>query len=158
MTSKAAQLRQADLEEDKPFIVPLGSHTFHATYLKNFNQRKISRLIVQASPNPVGDVNELVNIMAEQGTLTPKCISRMILNSPVKIFLFHWIFWRWIDWKFQNRQMTEALIVLFSSMDLSFFFRNMTLIVELNMLTKRLTKTELKQLSQELQSERKLVS
>ena len=159
MTSPQAQLHQANLIDDTPFIVPLGKYTFHARYLKSFNDRRVCAMIVESSPNPTADINELIRIMSTQGTLTPKSISRLILGSYWKIRLFHGIFWRWIDYSFSHMQMTEALTVLFEAQGLSFFFQNTTLLVEgMTTLKKRMTKTELKQLSQELLLEKKLVS
>lgn len=156
--SKEAQIAQAELIDDTPFPVRIGSHTFKARYLKSFNQRKISLAIVKSLPNsPSGDVEELITLMSSKGKLTAQCISRLILSSYWKIKLFHWIFWRWLDRTYDNRHFLEALSVLFKAYGFGFFFQNMVLLTEMNILTKRLTKTELKQLSAELQSEKKLV-
>lgn len=155
--SKEAQIAQAELIDDTPFPVRIGSHVFKARYLKSFNQRKISLDIAKALPTTTGDVEELIKLMASKGTLTPKCISRLILSSYWKIKLFHWAFWRWLDYTYDSRHFLGALSVLFNAYGFSFFFQNMVLLTEMNMLMKRLTKTELKQLSQELQSEKKLV-
>lgn len=155
--SKEAQIAQAELIDDTPFPVRIGSHTFKARYLKSFNQRKISLAIAKQLPNPSGDVEELILLMAAKGKLTPQCISRLILSSYWKIKLFHWVFWRWLDYTYDGRHFLGALSVLFKAYGFGFFFQNMVLLTEMNILTKRLTKTELKQLSAELQSEKKLV-
>ena len=156
MTTKSAQLRQHEIKEDIPFIVTLGKKTYKCRYLKEWVSGKISYLIAQREPNPQADAKEMIALMAKNNTLAARCVSMLILGSYWKIKLFHWYFWRSIYRNHEGRELTEALTTVYEALDLSFFFQNMILLDQMNMLKKRLTKTELKQLSAELQSEKKL--
>jgi len=157
MTSKSAQLRQHEIKEDIPFVVTLGRKSYKCRYLKEWTSGKISYLIAQREPNPTADAKEMIALMAKNNTLAAKCTSMLILGSYWKIKLFHWYFWRKLYRNSAARELTEALSTVYEALDLSFFFQNMILLDQMNMLKKRLTKTELKQLSAELQSEKKLV-
>lgn len=157
--SAEAQRKQYELSNDKPFVVKIaGGRKFRCRYLKEWTAGKISYLIVQRDPNPKAEAKEMIALMAKNNTIASKCVSLLILEKPWKIRLFHWYFWRWIYRRSVARELSEALLVVYEALDLQFFFQNMTLIVEMNTLKKRMTKTELKQLSAELQSERKPVS
>ena len=156
MTTKSAQLRQHEIKEDIPFIVTLGHRTYKCRYLKEWVSGKISYLIAQREPNPQADAKEMIALMAKNNTLAARCVSMLILGSYWKIKLFHWYFWRSIYRNHEERELTEALTTVYEALDLSFFFQNMILLDQMNMLKKRLTTTELKQLSAELQSEKKL--
>lgn len=155
--TKSAQLLQHEIREDIPFVVTLGKKQYKCRYLKEWVSGKISYLIAQRDPNPTADAKEMIKLMAKNNTLASKCISMLILGSYWKINLFHWYFWRSIYRNRTSRELTDALTVVYEALDLSFFFQNTILLDQMNMLKKRLTKTELKQLSAELQSEKKLV-
>lgn len=157
MTSKSAQLRQYEIKEDIPFVVTLGRKQYKCRYLKEWTSGKISYLIAQREPNPTADAKEMIALMAKNNTLAAKCTSMLILGSYWKIKLLHWYFWRKLYRNSTAHELTDALTVVYEALDLSFFFQNMILLDQMNMLKKRLTKTELKQLSAELQSEKKLV-
>lgn len=157
--SAKAQKKQYEISKDVPFKITIsGGRNFRCRYLKEWTAGKISYLIVQRDPNPKAEAKEMIKLMAKNNTIASKCVSMLILETPLKIQLFHWVFWRWIYRKSVARELSAALLVVYEALDLSFFFQNMQLIVEMNTLKKRLTKTELKQLSAELQSERKPVS
>lgn len=156
--SAAAQLKQHEISNDIPFTVTVaGGKVFNCRYLKEWTAGKISYLITQRDPNPKADSKEMIALMAKNNTIASKCVSMLILEKPWKVKLFHWYFWRWIYRKSIASEMSEALLTVYKALDLQFFFQNMTLIVEMNTLKKRMTKTELKQLSAELQSEKKPV-
>jgi hypothetical protein len=157
--SAKAQRKQYEISKDIPFVVSVaGGKKFKCRYLKEWTAGKISYLIVQRDPNPKAEAKEMIALMAKNNTISSKCVSLLILEKPWKIRLFHWYFWRWIYRRSVARELSEALLVVYEALDLQFFFQNMTLIVEMNTLKKRMTKTELKQLSAELQSERKPAS
>lgn len=157
MTSKSAQLRQHEIKEDIPFEVKLGRKVYKCRYLKEWASGKISYMIADADPEHEPDAKAMIRLMAKKNTLASKCVSMLILGSYWKIKLFHWYFWRSIYRNHEARELTDALTTVYEALDLSFFFQNMILLDQMNMLKKRLTKTELKQLSAELQSEKKLV-
>ena len=156
MTSAAAQRKQHEIKEDIPFVVTLMGREYKCRYLKEWVAGKISYEIVKSGANPIADAKELIKIMADQKALASKCIAMMILEKPWKIEWFHWWFWRKIYRNNSARDLTEALTKVYAALDLSFFFQNMILLDQMNILTKKMTKTELKQLSAELQSERNL--
>lgn len=156
--SAAAQKKQYEIREDIPFIVTVGKKQFKCRYLKEWTAGKISYLIVQRDPNPKASTKEMVALMSKNNTISSKCVSLLILEKPWKVRFFHWYLWRWIYKHSTARELSAALMTVYEALDLSFFFQNMTLIAEMNTLKKRLTKTELKQLSAELQSERNQVS
>ena len=157
MTTKSARLRQHEIKEDIPFIVTLGKKTYKCRYLKEWVSGKISYIISKRDPNPSADAKEIIKLMEMNNTLASKSVSMLILGSYWKIRLFHWYFWRKLYRNNSGRELNEALLVVYEALDLSFFFQNMILLDQMNTLKKRLTKTELKQLSAELQSERKPV-
>jgi len=156
--SAAAQKKQYDIQNDTPFDVPVGKKVYKCRYTKDWTSHRISIEIVNASPNPIASVSEMVNLMSTQITLQSKVLSLLILEKPWKIRLFHWYFWRKLYRTTGSRDKSDALLKVYEALDLGFFFQNTQLIVEMNTLKKRMTKTELKQLSQELQSERKPAS
>ncbi len=157
-TSAAAQEKQYNISKDVPFSVTVAGKTYKCRYLKEWTAGKISLLIVQRDPNPKAEAKEMIELMAKNNTISSKCVSLLILEKPWKIKLFHWYLWRWIYKHAIARELSTALLTVYEALDLSFFFQNMQLIAEMNILKMRLTKTELKQLSAELQSERKQVS
>ena len=157
--SPKAQKKQYEISKDVPFVITVaGGRKFNCRYLNEWTAGKISYLIVQRDPNPKAEASEMIALMAKNNTIASKCVSMLILEKPWKIKLFHWYFWRWIYRKSIVRELSVALMTVYEALDLSFFFQNMQLIVEMNILKKRMTKTELKQLSAELQSERSQVS
>jgi hypothetical protein len=155
MTSPQAQLLQSNIRYDRPFSVVLGKRTYHCRYLKEWVSGQISYLIADSEPNPQADAKEMLKLMRKNNTKHSKCISYLILGSFIKIILFHWLFWRLIYIKRTGRELNEALITVYEALDLSFFFQNSILLNQMNSLKKRMTRTELKQLSQELLSEKK---
>jgi len=153
--SPEAQKKQYEISKDVPFIITVANgRKFNCRYMKEWTAGKISYLIAQRDPNPKAEAREMIELMAKNNTIASKCVSMLILEKPWKIKLFHWYFWRWIYRKSIVRELSTALLTVYEALDLSFFFQNMQLIVEMNTLKKRLTRTELKQLSAELQSER----
>jgi hypothetical protein len=154
MTSAAAQRKQHEIKEDIPFVVTLMGREYKCRYLKEWTAGKISYLIAQREPNPTADVSAMVDLMKKNNTIASKCVSMLILGSYWKIRLLHWWFWRKLYRNCIGRELTVALTTVYEALDLSFFFQNMILIEQMNILKKKMTKIELKQLSAELQSER----
>jgi hypothetical protein len=151
-TSKEGQLKQHEIRYDVPFEVYLGSKKYHCRYLKEWVSGQISYLIAKCDPTQSAEVKDVINLMVNRNTLSAKCISMLILGSYWKIKLFHWYFWRYIYRNYSSRELTNALTQVYEALDLSFFFQNSILLDQMNTLRRRMTKTELKQLSQELQS------
>ncbi len=156
--SAKAQEKQYNLDKDVPFVITIGKKSYKCRYLKDWTSHQISIEIVKAAPNPVADVTELVKLLSTHITLPSKVLSMLILEKPWKIMLFHWYLWRKFYMTTTQRDKSAALITVYEALDLSFFFQNIQLIAEMNTLRMRMTKTELKQLSAELQSERKPAS
>lgn len=154
MTDGQAQQKQYEIANDIPFEIILNGKKYKCRYLKEWTAGKISYLIAQREPNPNADAQEMISLMAKNNTIASKCIALMILEKPWKVKLFYPWFWRKIYKTCTSRELTQALTTVYEALDLSFFLQSMMLVSEMNMLKKKLTKTELKQLSAELQLER----
>jgi len=158
MASPQVQRKQYEIANDVPFEITLNGKKYKCRYLKEWTAAKISYLITQRNPNPEADVSQMLKLMAQNNTIASKCCALMILEKPWKIKLFYRFLWRKIYKTCTAREITEALTVVYEALDLSFFFQNMILVDQMNILKKKLTKMELKQLSAELQSERSPLS
>jgi hypothetical protein len=156
MTEGQAQQKQYEIANDVPFEVILNGKKYKCHYLKEWVAGKISYLIAQREPNPNADAQEMIRLMAKNNTIASKCVALMILEKPWKVKLFYPWFWRRLYKTCATRELTTALATVYEALDLSFFLQSMMLVSEMNILKKKLTKIELKQLSAELQSERNL--
>ena len=146
-----------DRDLDNSFDVQLGTHTFKVKYLKSYTSSKFSYEIAKKMGRLTDgtDISKVLECMAENSKLAPKCLSYAILGSLTKIALFHWIFWRWIFYTKNQREIFTALEKVIAPLDLGFFLSNMELLENMNYLTRKMTTQEAKQLRQELNSEQK---
>lgn len=55
------------------------------------------------------DKSKLAEVMMKNRKLAPKSISLIYLRNPIYIFLFHWIFWRYIHWFKTTEEMAPIL-------------------------------------------------
>jgi len=152
--SSRAQRKQYEIANDIPFEVILNGKTYKCRYLKEWTAGKISYLIAQREPNAEADVSQMIELMKKNNTIASKCVALMILEKPLKVRLFYPFLWRKLYKTCTSRELTQALTTVYEALDLSFFFQNMILVEQMNILKKKLTKIELKQLSAELQSEK----
>lgn len=146
-----------DIDLDNSFDVQLETHTFKVKYLKSYTSSKFSYEIAKKMGRLTDgtDISKVLECMAENSKLAPKCLSYAILGSLTKIALFHWIFWRWIFYTKNQREIFTALEKVIAPLDLGFFLSNMELLENMNYLTRKMTTQEAKQLRQELNSEQK---
>ncbi|MFR9165952.1 MAG: hypothetical protein ACLVKO_06950 [Dysgonomonas sp.] len=148
------QKKQYEIDNDMPFSLKLGKHTYKVPYLKDWVGNRISYEI--AKKNEVlaedNDPKAVIHSMKVTGDLPAKVISLAILGSWIKIKLFHWFFWRYITVTTTKSEQKLALEQIVDSLELSVFFYNIISIENMNQLKMKLTKVEASQYRAELLS------
>lgn len=136
-------------------IVPSGKK-FRIKRLTNRPAAMIGRLItkghISAESTEEGDfVNMAIN-MNHNRELMPKVASIAILHNPVKIFLFHWIYWRYLNQVLEQRDFKVMFDFIYGQEEIKDFFFNMAFLRRQNLIatmpaqkTPTTTTTEAKQ-------------
>lgn len=136
-------------------IVPSG-RKFRIKRLTNRPAAIIGKLItkghISAESTEEGDfVNMTIN-MNRNRELMPKVASIAILHSPIKIFLFHWIYWRYLNQILDQRDFKVMFDFIYGQEEIKDFFYNMAFLRRQNLIetmpaqkTPTTTTTEAKQ-------------
>lgn len=136
-------------------VVPSG-RKFRIKRLTNRPAAIIGKLItkghISAEKTEDGDfVNMTIN-MAKNRELLPKVASIAILHSPIKIFLFHWIYWRYLNQILDQRDFKVMFDFIYGQEEIKDFFYNMAFLRRQNLIetmpaqkTPTTTTTEAKQ-------------
>ena len=53
-----------------------------------------------------------------------KCASYLLLNNVIKIFLFHWFYWRWLAMRYSSETFSGVLQKNFNNKETLFFYSN----------------------------------
>ncbi len=129
-----AQQLQLELLEDSSFPTKIGKKTYRCKYLNSWTQRKITNVLLKAEAiDSDGGVENLFKAINKSGTLAPKVVSYLLLRHPLKVMLFHGIFWRYLDMTTNSRDLYDPLLKALKAADVSFFLTNMGLMSEIVM-------------------------
>lgn len=150
--STEAQRKQYEIKNDVPFIVPLGSKFYKCRYLKGSAQDMISYLHLSQKIIDTDNPKDVLAALRHNNRIHAKCVAVMILNSYWKIKLWYPVFWRWLFHTYSSKDFTEAMQVIMQCNGTEFFFQNSIFLEQTNILKKKMTTVEAKQLLAELQS------
>lgn len=158
--SPEAQKQQYEIDQDQPFKVRLGKRIYKVRYMKDWVGKRLSYEIAKKNTflSTDGDNIKQLEAIREVGSLPAKILSIAILNSWIKIKIFHWFFWRYISLTCTQSDINKAIKTIGSALELDVFFYNIVSIENLNLLRMKLTQVEAQQYHQELQSELKATS
>lgn len=157
MTTLETDLRLQNVMDNaaERITVPSG-YTFRIKRLTNRPATIIGRLItkghIAAERTEEGDfVNMAIN-MNNNRELLPKVASIAILHSPLKIFFFHWIYWRYLNQILDQRDFKALFEYIYGQEEIKDFFFNMASLRRQNLIatmpaqkTPNTTTTEAKQ-------------
>jgi len=138
-----AQQLQIALLEDRSFPTKIGKKTYKCKYLNSWTQRKITNVLLKAEAiDENGGIENVFKAVNKSGTLAPKVVSYLILRHPIKVKLFHWLFWRYLDMTTNSRDLYDPLLKALKAADVNFFLTNMGLMSEIVMTRKIWTAKE----------------
>lgn len=146
MGTKRAEKLQADLGLNEKKEFKLGRRTYKIHRLGNWVSLKMSKLILDAesSHGVEGTRKEMINAIIKNRTLAPKCISIMILKTPINVTLFHWITWRLLHVFYSQEDYNSVLDKILNDQDTMFFFHNMASLQSSNILEREMTEMSTK--------------
>lgn len=115
-----------DIEDiDRGTRITLGRKTVKVKPMSNFVAGKADRLILatEGSYDPEGKVLQLG--MDGNRKLMPKYMAYVILRGWLKVKLFHWIYWRWLDRKYTAEELFRAMEEAMKLNDLAPFYHGL---------------------------------
>lgn len=129
------RLQEVDDGDALSVKVPSGK-VFHIKYPANKPATMIGKIVTKGhiSAEETSDSNYkqmTVNMNANR-TLAPKVCSIAILHNPIYIFLFHWVYWRYLHWFYTQMDFKVLLEAIFGRGELRDFFTNMVFLRESN--------------------------
>lgn len=157
MATLETDLRLQSVIENAAERITLPSgRSFRIKRLTNRPAAIIGKLItkghIAAETTEDGDyVNMSIN-MNHNRELLPKVASIAILHNPIKIFLFHWIYWRYLNQILDQRDFKALFEYIYGQEEIKDFFFNMAFLRRQNLIatmpaqkTPNTTTTEAKQ-------------
>lgn len=152
--AKAALLQSSIMDNDAIEIL-VGKKKYKIKRLGNWVSGRIDKLIAQCQfiqTEDKTDTKKVITTMSLNREVVPKCLSYMILKNPIKVFFFHWIYWRYLHLFFGQYDYSQILQQMYSGEEAQFFFRNMTSLQMNNMLTMEMTRADMRNIAQKLAS------
>ena len=141
--------------DNTPIEFMVGKKKYRVKRLGNWVSGRIDKLVAKSQfIQTTDDKNpeQTITTMVMNRRIVPKCIAYMILRHPVKVFLFHWIYWRYLHVFFGQDEYHQILQNMYSGEEARFFFHNMTFLQLNNTLTIEMTKADMKNTAQKLAS------
>lgn len=122
----SAQLMDEELNSNSSFIeVNIGNKRHKIKRLNNWASAKITKLVLKGELLLSDDKKDTMVSFNENRLLVPKCLSIALLASWWKILMFHWIYWRYLNIKYSQKDYRTALFDILNFSDITFFFVNM---------------------------------
>lgn len=158
-----AQLEQDRVIFSEPIYVPIGNKNIEIRPLTLASSVRVSKYSVMQDDFGGGEPTNpnIVAIARKNMKMQAKAVSIAILNDNrlyglmgvLKRTLFFWIHWRIVMNRFDSATLNAIFMAMVEKFGGSFFFQNMALVKNLNILTKKKTKEEAKQLQAEQKSD-----
>ena len=101
--SENSQKKLNDILEDSVDVVEFRGKKHNVGWLKKGVIRKITDVILNTK---------------HEDELSAKCASLILLNSYWKIKIFHWVYWRYLWYKYSDDELLEVTLVAKKKMDL----------------------------------------
>jgi hypothetical protein len=107
MATTKDNLLLQQIENNDLVITSLGSKKIKIRRLGNSIAAKFDKYTAEAEISYTE--NGLLINMSNNRKLVPKCVSLLILHGWLKVHLFHWIYWRYLDIKYTQKELGEPL-------------------------------------------------
>ena len=157
--SAEAQVKLGELDLGKKFTINIGKKKFKVGHVSEWCSTEISILIAKKNINLESDKPEdVIKKLKYNGSLTSKCLSIAILGNVIKVKLFHWILWRYLNWFKSSQETYNGWEAVVESLNLPFSFQSLLLLEQTNAMKMKMTKMEAELYRQELLSESKQTS
>lgn len=131
MTNKELELNsrlQRVMDNESEEVRLSNGKKFQIKRLTNYLATKIGKIItkghISAENTSEDDLSQMFINMNDNRALAPKVCSIAILHNPVKVFLFHWVYWRWLSCNYEQRDFKVILEFIFGQNEISDFFYN----------------------------------
>ena len=108
MASTKDNLQLQQIENNDLVISQLGNKKIKIRRLNNAVAAKFDKYTAEAEISYTE--NGLLINMSNNRKLVPKCVSLLILHGWLKVHLFHWIYWRYLNIKYTQKELGEPLI------------------------------------------------
>jgi hypothetical protein len=131
-----------ELKEDKPYEIELGNKKYKVKYLKDKPAELASYQSLKLSNVAPESVSEAIEIAEKQRGVMAKCVSYLLLNSYLKIKLFHWIHWRYLSWTMSRRALASGIIHTQIALDMEAFSVGTQFLAAMNTLKMKKTREE----------------
>lgn len=144
-----------DLVENRYELVsvPGAKKKFKVRPIKGETMRKLSRLDLNAGPKE-GDQMDANDVIDTYSTLLAKAASYVLLNG-FKIYLFHWVYWRYLYWRYDFDQLAPIIEAGKKKVPTGSFYRCIALVQAMNITKIQMTKEEREHFLAELSSAQK---
>ena len=97
------QAKLNDILEDGKDVVEIRGKKFSIGWIKKGVIRKLTNVIMTCK---------------KEDELSARCASLVLLNGYLKIFFFHWLYWRYLWRKYTDEELLEIFMVAKKKVDL----------------------------------------
>lgn len=114
------------IETNSPIEINVGRKTYRVKRHTNSVQGKIDILIIDsqfAAENNDGSAKRTKQIVRLNRKLIPKVISLLILAHPIKIWIWHWIHWRWLSLFHYTDDWVQIITQMYDGVELRNFYQ-----------------------------------
>lgn len=85
-----------EITRNEPRVVTVAGKTYKIYRVSNIVWAWYSRLVTKTELGYSDDKDKILINMENNRTLIFKCVAMMLLRNPIKVFLFNWIYWRYL--------------------------------------------------------------
>jgi hypothetical protein len=114
-----------EIDRNLPVEISVGRKKYRINRMTNSVQGKIDMLVIEsqyAANENDGTSRGIKKVIRMNRRLVPKVMSILILAHPVKIFLWHWIHWRWISVFHYTDEWIQIISRMYDGSELRNFF------------------------------------
>lgn len=139
--SLESQKKMSDLILDTPKVIKIRGYKYTIRAMRKHTNLLLSHLLVSQRLSQA-TVEDNIGSMQRNEEFQAKALSVALLNNWLKIYLFHWIYWRILLRRHTEAESVELLKEVVEKMSIDFFFLNTKIVESLNLHIRKLTAIE----------------
>ena len=122
---------QYKIENNEPSEVVVLGKTFKIKDMPRWTLQKIVKLGIDMDKKiDFENANSVSTAILKGGSSDVKAAAYILLCNPLKIMLFHWIYWRWLNMKYNSETFNGILDNGLEDKETLFFLKNLILIAK----------------------------
>lgn len=152
MPTTKDNLRLDQIESNDAVLVQFGKRSIKIRMMTNAVASRFERYISKCEIAYSEDAKTRIVNMSANRELVPKCVSLIILHDWIKVKLFHWIYWRILDGKYNQKQMGAVLNAGFGLGEYNEFVKNTLCLQDNNQMSEAMSRATIRNIIQEQNS------